>query len=78
MEEKLDRMFMNTIAIGEHAWALSCGILPLETEKASMGDVISLKGSDDSYDTNPIEMIQAIKNATRKGKRKPPKQLNKK
>ncbi|KAI5324282.1 hypothetical protein L3X38_033355 [Prunus dulcis] len=78
MEEKLDRMFMNTTAIGEHAWAPSCGILPLETEEASMGDVIPLEESDDSYDSNPIEIIQAIKNATRKGKRRAPEQLNKK
>ncbi|CAL8167900.1 unnamed protein product [Prunus armeniaca] len=73
MEEKLDRMFMNTTATGEHAWAPSCGILPPETEEASMGDVIPLEGSDDSDET-----IQAIKNATKKGKRRAPEQLNKK
>ncbi|CAL9000370.1 unnamed protein product [Prunus brigantina] len=78
MEEKLDRMFMNTMATGEHAWAPSCGILPPETEEASMGDVIPLEGSDDSNDSNPIEIIQAIKNATKKGTRRAPKQLNKK
>ncbi|CAL2270589.1 unnamed protein product [Prunus armeniaca] len=73
MEEKLDKMFMNTTATGEHAWAPSCGILPPETEEASMGDVIPLEGSDDSDET-----IQAIKNATKKGKRRAPEQLNKK
>ncbi|BFG25244.1 hypothetical protein CerSpe_115180 [Prunus speciosa] len=78
MEEKLDRMFMNTTATGEHALAPSCGILSPETEEASMGDVIPLEGSDDLYDSNPIETIQAIKNATRKGKNRAPEQLNKK
>ncbi|CAL9001197.1 unnamed protein product [Prunus brigantina] len=45
MEEKQDRMFINTTATGKHAWAPSCGILPPETEEASMGDVIPLKGN---------------------------------
>ncbi|ONI11564.1 hypothetical protein PRUPE_4G113600 [Prunus persica] len=43
-----------------------------------MGDVIPLEGSDDSDDSNPIETIQAIKNATKKGKMRAPEQLNEK
>ncbi|XP_020417297.1 uncharacterized protein LOC18779412 [Prunus persica] len=78
MEEKLDRMFMSTTATGEHAWAPLCGILPPEIEETSMGDVIPLEGSDDSDDSNPIETIQAIKNATKKGKMRAPEQLNEK
>ncbi|KAB2630890.1 hypothetical protein D8674_008409 [Pyrus ussuriensis x Pyrus communis] len=31
MEDKLDRMFSNTIVTGEHAWAPSSGVLPPET-----------------------------------------------
>ncbi|CAL2239221.1 unnamed protein product [Prunus armeniaca] len=45
MEEKQDRIFMNTTATGKHAWAPSCGILPPETEEASMGEVIPLEGN---------------------------------
>ncbi|XP_062089578.1 L10-interacting MYB domain-containing protein-like [Humulus lupulus] len=33
VEEKLDRIFMNTVATGEYAWTPSSGIIPSESEK---------------------------------------------
>ncbi|TQD85466.1 hypothetical protein C1H46_028989 [Malus baccata] len=39
MEDKLDRMFSNTVAIGEHAWAPSSGVLPPKTREESIGQI---------------------------------------
>ncbi|CAN6716358.1 unnamed protein product [Malus baccata var. baccata] len=38
MEDKLDRMFMNTTATGDHAWAPSSGVLPCENNDESDED----------------------------------------
>ncbi|KAB2632315.1 hypothetical protein D8674_028562 [Pyrus ussuriensis x Pyrus communis] len=39
MEDKLDRMFSNTVAIGEHAWAPLSRLLPPETREESIGQI---------------------------------------
>ncbi|XP_050133118.1 uncharacterized protein LOC126609170 [Malus sylvestris] len=53
MEDKLDRMFLNTVATGEHAWAPSSGVLPPDTRDESIGQV-------DSDDEDEIETMQDI------------------
>nr|XP_028952420.1 L10-interacting MYB domain-containing protein-like [Malus domestica] len=63
MEDKLDRMFSNTVATGEHAWAPSSGVLPPDTKDESIGQV-------DSDDEDEIETMQDIRQASRKGKKK--------
>ena len=62
MEDKLDRMFSNTVATGEHAWAPSSGVLPPDTRDESIGQV-------DSDDSDEIETMQDIRQASRKGKK---------
>ncbi|CAL8176438.1 unnamed protein product [Prunus armeniaca] len=59
MEEKFDRMFMNTTSTGDHAWAPSSGVLP--THDSSECDGILLDSCDDSSDPAyvPDETIQA-------------------
>ncbi|CAN6695255.1 unnamed protein product [Malus baccata var. baccata] len=63
MEDKLDRMFSNTVATGEHAWAPSSGVLPPDTRDESIGQV-------DSDDEDEIETMQDIRQASRKGKKR--------
>nr|XP_028965001.1 uncharacterized protein LOC114827387 [Malus domestica] len=63
MEDKLDRMFSNTVATGEHAWAPSSGVLPPDTRDESIGQV-------DSDDKDEIETMQDIRQASRKGKKR--------
>ncbi|KAB2634717.1 hypothetical protein D8674_038165 [Pyrus ussuriensis x Pyrus communis] len=63
MEEKLDRMFSNTVAIGEHVWAPSSGVLPSETREESKGQI-------DLDDEEESETMQDLRQATRKGKKK--------
>nr|XP_028965037.1 L10-interacting MYB domain-containing protein-like [Malus domestica] len=62
MEDKLDGMFSNTVATGEHAWAPSSGVLPPDTRDESIGQV-------DSDDEDEIETMQDIRQASRKGKK---------
>ncbi|KAB2606059.1 hypothetical protein D8674_005776 [Pyrus ussuriensis x Pyrus communis] len=62
MEEKLDRMFSNTVATGEHAWAPSSGVLPPETREESIGQI-------DLDDEEESETMQDLRQATRKGKK---------
>nr|XP_028952690.1 uncharacterized protein LOC103431050 [Malus domestica] len=57
MEDKLDRMFSNTVATGEHAWAPSSGVLPPDTRDESIGQV-------DSDDSDEIETMQDIRQAS--------------
>ncbi|XP_048424648.1 uncharacterized protein LOC125470147 [Pyrus x bretschneideri] len=63
MEEKLDRMFSNTVAIGEHVWAPSSGVLPPETREESKGHI-------DLDDEEESETMQDLRQATRKGKKR--------
>ena len=63
MEDKLNRMFSNTVATGEHAWAPSSGVLLPETREESIGQI----NSDDEDET---ETMQDLRQATRKGKKK--------
>ncbi|KAB2622332.1 hypothetical protein D8674_024514 [Pyrus ussuriensis x Pyrus communis] len=63
MEENLDRMFSNTVATGEHAWAPSSGVLPPETREESIGQI-------DLDDEEESETMQDLRQATRKGKKK--------
>ncbi|KAB2600368.1 hypothetical protein D8674_010639 [Pyrus ussuriensis x Pyrus communis] len=63
MEDKLDRMFLSTIATGEHAWAPSSGVLPPESREESVGQI-------DSYDEEETETMQDLRQASRKGKKR--------
>ncbi|KAK3230881.1 hypothetical protein Dsin_002762 [Dipteronia sinensis] len=45
MMEKLDKMFMNTIATGDHAWTPSSGVLPSDS---SHTDTIQVESTTDS------------------------------
>ncbi|KAM2066135.1 hypothetical protein TB1_041946 [Malus domestica] len=57
MEEKLDRMFSNTVATGEHAWAPSSGVLPPETREESIGQI-------DLDDEEESETMQDLRQTT--------------
>ncbi|KAM5568201.1 hypothetical protein ABKV19_015989 [Rosa sericea] len=70
LEEKLDRMFSNIIATGEHAWAPSCGNLPSPKSDICKDDVIPLEGSDDSVDFTPIEINGGKEGVSRRGKKR--------
>ncbi|XP_062002831.1 uncharacterized protein LOC133720506 isoform X3 [Rosa rugosa] len=70
LEEKLDRMFSNIIATGEHAWAPSCGNLPSPKSDICKDDVIPLEGSDDSVDFTPIERSGGKEGVSRRGKKR--------
>ena len=63
MEDKLDRMFSSTVATGEHAWAPSSRVLPLESREESVGQI-------DSYDEEETETMQDLRRASRKGKKR--------
>ncbi|CAN6688248.1 unnamed protein product [Malus baccata var. baccata] len=63
IEDKLDGMFSNTVATGEHAWAPSSGVLPPDTRDESIRQV-------DSDDEDEIETMQDIRQASRKGKKR--------
>ncbi|XP_048429081.1 L10-interacting MYB domain-containing protein-like [Pyrus x bretschneideri] len=62
IEDKLDRMFSNTVATGEHAWAPSFGVLP-ETRKESIRQI-------DSNVEDEAETMQDLRHASRKGKKR--------
>nr|XP_008370895.2 uncharacterized protein LOC103434337 [Malus domestica] len=57
MEDELDRMFSNTVATGEHAWAPSSGVLPLDTRNESIGQI----NSDDEDEIETMQDISAEK-----------------
>ncbi|KAB2635362.1 hypothetical protein D8674_025896 [Pyrus ussuriensis x Pyrus communis] len=63
MEDKLDRMFLSTIATGEHARAPSSGVLPPKSREEFVGQI-------ESYDEEEIETMQDLRQASRKGKKK--------
>ncbi|KAI5312686.1 hypothetical protein L3X38_041860 [Prunus dulcis] len=76
MEEKFDRMFMNTTATGDHAWAPSSGVLP--THDSFKCDGILLGNGDDSNDPVyvPDETIQVTEKFCGKGKKRTNQQLD--
>ncbi|KAK2638219.1 hypothetical protein Ddye_026014 [Dipteronia dyeriana] len=55
MMKKLDRMFMNTIATGDHAWAPSSGVLPSESSNT---DTIQVENTADSDESIPVDVTQ--------------------
>ncbi|XP_062100582.1 L10-interacting MYB domain-containing protein-like [Humulus lupulus] len=57
VEEKLDRIFMNTVATGEYAWTPSSGIIPSESEKP-FNNIETLHEQLESSD-NDLEMPNA-------------------
>ncbi|KAK4854779.1 hypothetical protein QYF36_001145 [Acer negundo] len=57
MMEKLDRMFMNTTATGDHAWAPSSGVLPSDS---SNNDIIQVESIADSDESMPFEITQNV------------------
>ncbi|KAL6272188.1 hypothetical protein ACE6H2_022880 [Prunus campanulata] len=76
MQEKFDRMFMNTTTTGDHAWAPSSGVLP--THDSFECDSILLDSGDDSDDPVyvPDETIQVIEKSCGKGKKRTNQQLD--
>ncbi|KAB2635549.1 hypothetical protein D8674_026083 [Pyrus ussuriensis x Pyrus communis] len=59
MEDKLDRMFMNTTATSDHAWAPSFGVLPCENnDESDEDDGIQIESSDFD-DVIPLKNTQA-------------------
>ncbi|XP_030502501.2 L10-interacting MYB domain-containing protein-like [Cannabis sativa] len=64
VKEKLDRIFMNTVAIGEHAWTPSSEIIPSESEKP-FNDTETLheqlESSDDDLETPNIDRLSKEK-----------------
>ncbi|XP_060970357.1 L10-interacting MYB domain-containing protein-like [Cannabis sativa] len=64
VEEKLDKIFMNTVATGEHAWTPSSGIIPSESEKP-FNDTETLheqlESSDDDLETPNIDRFSKEK-----------------
>ncbi|XP_030478224.1 L10-interacting MYB domain-containing protein-like [Cannabis sativa] len=64
VEEKLDKIFMNTVATGEHAWTPSFGIIPSESEKP-FNDTETLheqlESSDDDLETPNIDRFSKEK-----------------
>ncbi|CAL2247303.1 unnamed protein product [Prunus armeniaca] len=76
MEEKFDRMFMNTTATGDHAWAPSSGVLP--THDSFECDGILLDSGDDSDDLVYVldETIQVTGKFCGKGKKRTNQQLD--
>ncbi|XP_068319734.1 uncharacterized protein [Pyrus communis] len=70
MEDKLDRMFMNTIATGDHAWAPSFGVLPCENnDESDEDDGIQIESSDFD-DVVPLKNTQANKKYLGKKKKR--------
>ncbi|XP_028954042.1 L10-interacting MYB domain-containing protein-like [Malus domestica] len=63
MEDKLDSMFLSTVATGEHAWAPSSGVLPPESREEAIGQI-------DSDDEEETETMQDLRQASRKGKKR--------
>ncbi|TXG67879.1 hypothetical protein EZV62_009154 [Acer yangbiense] len=60
---KLDRMFINTTAMGDHAWASSSGVLPSDSSNTDTIQVKSTADSDidvtlDAIDTKSIAVSQ--------------------
>ncbi|KAM6593853.1 hypothetical protein CsatA_001556 [Cannabis sativa] len=68
VEEKLDRIVMNTVATGEYAWTPSSGIIPSESEKP-FNDTetlhTQLESSDDDLETPNINGFPREKNNKR-------------
>ncbi|CAL2239045.1 unnamed protein product [Prunus armeniaca] len=76
MEEKFDRIFMNTTTTGDHAWAPSSGVLP--THDSSKCDGILLDSGDDYDDPVyvPDETIQVTEKSCGNGKKRTNQQLD--
>ncbi|TXG69481.1 hypothetical protein EZV62_004416 [Acer yangbiense] len=64
MMDKLDRMFMNIIATGDHAWAPSSGVLPSDSSNT---DTILLESTADSDDSLPFGVTQDIESVEKGG-----------
>ncbi|KAK2638093.1 hypothetical protein Ddye_025888 [Dipteronia dyeriana] len=57
MMEKLDRMFMHTIATGDHAWASSSGVLPSDSSNT---DTIQVESTTDLDESIPVDVTQDV------------------
>ncbi|TXG69736.1 hypothetical protein EZV62_004671 [Acer yangbiense] len=64
MMDKLDRMFMNITATGDHAWAPSSGVLPSDSSNT---DTILLESTADSDDSLPFGVTQDIESVEKGG-----------
>ncbi|KAK3219983.1 hypothetical protein Dsin_013953 [Dipteronia sinensis] len=67
MMEKLDRMFMNTTATGDHAWAPSSGVLPSDS---SHTDTIQVESTADSDESIPIDVTQDVESVEKGGNKR--------
>ncbi|KAL5565966.1 hypothetical protein UlMin_029130 [Ulmus minor] len=52
IEEKFDRMFMNTTTTGDYAWILASGFVPSEYEKVYIENVSLIESSGNSNENN--------------------------
>ncbi|KAL5555851.1 hypothetical protein UlMin_038087 [Ulmus minor] len=60
IEEKFDRMFMNTTATGDYAWTPALGFGPSESGKISTENVSLIESSGDSNENNIQETSKDI------------------
>ncbi|KAK2649126.1 hypothetical protein Ddye_016615 [Dipteronia dyeriana] len=65
--EKLDRMFMNTTATGDHAWAPSSGVLPSDSSNT---DTIQVESTTDSDESIPVDVTQDVENVEEGGNKR--------
>ncbi|KAL5581726.1 hypothetical protein UlMin_014168 [Ulmus minor] len=60
IEEKFDRMFMNTTTTGDYAWTPASGFVPSESGKISTKNVSPIESSGDSDENNIQETSKDI------------------
>ncbi|TXG54377.1 hypothetical protein EZV62_019633 [Acer yangbiense] len=62
MMEKLDRMFMNTIATMDHAWAPSSSVLPSDSSNTDTSQIESTTDSNESIPVDVTQNVESVKN----------------
>ncbi|KAK3199066.1 hypothetical protein Dsin_022481 [Dipteronia sinensis] len=67
MMEKLDRMFMNTIATGDNAWAPSSGVLPSDSSNT---DTIQVESTADLDESIPVDVTQDVESVENGGNKR--------
>ncbi|KAL5577086.1 hypothetical protein UlMin_018785 [Ulmus minor] len=60
IEEKFDKMFMNTITTGDYTWTPTSGFVPSESGKISIENVSLIESSGDSDENNIQETSKYI------------------
>ncbi|KAK2652341.1 hypothetical protein Ddye_012197 [Dipteronia dyeriana] len=67
MMKKLDRMFMNTITTGDHAWAPSSGVLPSDSSNT---DTIQVESTTDSDESIPVDVTKDVESVEKGGNKR--------